>query len=89
MPHYQTYQSLNNMTNEEFQKPSHSKLERSIRKHNKKVTRLDLKDMSRENVLTKAKSSFHRMNAERKRQGYKPKTDRASKGLYDFLDKYQ
>jgi len=38
-------------------------------------------------ALTKKVGSFERMNAERKRQGYKPKTDRATKGLYDFLDK--
>ncbi len=38
---------------------------------------------------TKALDSFGKMNAERKRQGHKPKTDRASKGLYDFLDKYE
>lgn len=34
-------------------------------------------------------SSYSRMNSERKRQGYAPKKDRASKGLYDFLDKYE
>lgn len=33
------------------------------------------------------KGSFEKMNAERKRQGYKPIRDRASKGLYEFLDK--
>ncbi len=37
--------------------------------------------------IAKKGGSFEKMNAERKRQGYKPKTDRATKGLYDFLDK--
>ncbi len=36
----------------------------------------------------KKKSSTEYINEERKRQGYKPKKfDRATKGLYDFLDK--
>lgn len=39
-------------------------------------------------ALGKKKGSFERINAERKRQGYKPTKDRATKGLYDFLDKY-
>lgn len=38
--------------------------------------------------VTKDKSSFSRMNSERKKQGYAPKKDRATKGLYDFLDKF-
>lgn len=33
-----------------------------------------------------SEGSFARMNKERKAQGFKPKTDRATKGLYDFLD---
>lgn len=39
--------------------------------------------------IKKAKiGSFERMNKERKSQGYKAKKDRASKGMYDFFDKY-
>lgn len=42
-------------------------------------------------ALSKAKgeSSYEKMNKERKSQGYKTKSDRSSKGLYDFLDKYR
>ena len=41
-------------------------------------------------TLTRKKSSSQHINEERKRQGYKPKKfDRATKGLYDFLDKYR
>ena len=38
--------------------------------------------------MAKKMSSFERINKERKSQGYKPNTDRATKGLYDFLDKF-
>lgn len=43
---------------------------------------------TRSEALKKKKGSFERMNEERKHQGHKPKTDRASKGLYGFLDKF-
>jgi len=45
------------MTNEEFQKPSHSKLESSIRKHNKKVTRSEVGNVSKDIGLGKRRST--------------------------------
>lgn len=38
-------------------------------------------------LQAKVGSSFDRMNKERKSQGYRPVKDRATKGLYEFLDK--
>ena len=36
----------------------------------------------------KKTNSYEKMNQERKKQGYKKKSDRASRGLYDFLDRF-
>lgn len=45
--------------------------------------------MSAKNKALKKKvGSFERMNKERRHQGHKPVKDRASKGIYDFLDKF-
>lgn len=43
---------------------------------------------SKSKALKSKTGSFDKMNAERKNQGYKPKTDGATKGMYDFFDKY-
>lgn len=43
---------------------------------------------AKSSALKSKTGSFDKMNAERKSQGYKPKTDRATKGMYDFFDKY-
>jgi hypothetical protein len=45
------------MTNEEFQKPSHSKLESSIRKHNKKVSRSEVGNVAKDIGLGKRSTS--------------------------------
>ena len=43
---------------------------------------------SKSKALKSKTGSFDKMNAERKSQGYKPKSDRATKGMYDFFDKF-
>lgn len=45
--------------------------------------------MNAKGKALKSKGSLANINAERRRQGYKPmKADRATKGLHAFLDKY-
>lgn len=64
--------------------PSHLPLSKE-RKYNQEWAEKGAKTKA---LSKKAGSSFERMNKERKAQGYAPKKDGASKGLYDFLDKF-
>lgn len=46
------------------------------------------KKAAKSKALQGKKSSFESMNKARKAHGVAPKKDRATKGLYDFLDKF-